>query len=65
MHRKNTHPDAELIFVKDFADVSRDMEYDAIFYLHENLMITIFEKFVGKPVFINSVIETLDKKNCR
>lgn len=58
---KNTRPDTDLIFVKDLADV-RDMEYDAIFYLHENDDNDL-RNFVDKPVFINSVINTLAEKN--
>ena len=59
---KNTNPDAELVFVKSFPEFGPDDKYDAIFYLSENHGDMDMEKFGGKPVFINSVIETLEQK---
>jgi 3-hydroxybutyryl-CoA dehydrogenase len=59
---KNTNPDAELVFVKSFPEFEHDSVYDAIFYLSENQFDMDLGKFPGKPVFINSVIETLEQK---
>ena len=58
---KNTNQDAELVFVKDFSEFEPNDNYDAIFYLSENDGVMDVEKF-GGPVFINSVIETLEQK---
>jgi 3-hydroxybutyryl-CoA dehydrogenase len=60
---KNTNPEAELVFVKSFPEFGHNDKYDAIFYLSENQADMDMEKFVGKPLFINSVIETLEQKN--
>lgn len=59
---KNTNPDAELVFVNNFPELGGDDGYDAIFYLTENACDMDVAKFGGKPVFINSVIETLEQK---
>jgi len=58
---KNTHPDIELVFVKSFALPATDDKYDTVFCLDEQVIEP--EKFGGKPVFINSVVETLAQKN--
>jgi 3-hydroxybutyryl-CoA dehydrogenase len=59
---KNTNPDAELVFVKSCSDFASGDKPDAIFYLIEDHGGMDVEKFGGKPVFINSVIETLEQK---
>jgi 3-hydroxybutyryl-CoA dehydrogenase len=58
---KNTNPDAELVFTKGFCEFERG-DYEAIFYLLEDQSGLDVEKLAGKPVFINSVIETLEQK---
>ena len=59
---KNTNPDAELVFVKSFPEFGHDDKYDAVLYLSENHVDMNMETFAGKPVIINSVIETLEQK---
>ena len=59
---KNTNQDAELVFVKNFSEFEPTDKHDAIFYLYENSGVMDVEKFGGKPVFISSVIETLEQK---
>ena len=59
---KNTNPDAELVFAKSFQEFEDNNVYDAIFYLSENQVDMDPGKFPGKPVFINSVVETLEQK---
>lgn len=59
---KNTHPDVELIFAKNFKDVASYDDCDAMFYLHGNYSNSDLQNFIGKPVFINSVTETLEQK---
>ncbi|MEP6949200.1 MAG: 3-hydroxyacyl-CoA dehydrogenase family protein [Ginsengibacter sp.] len=59
---KNTNPDAELVFLNSYSEFAPDDRQDAIFYLSEENDDIDVEKFGGKPVFINSVIETLEQK---
>ena len=59
---KNTNQDAKLVFVKSFSEFAPDDRYDAIFYLSGNAGDMDMERFGGKPVFINSVVETLEQK---
>jgi 3-hydroxybutyryl-CoA dehydrogenase len=58
---KNTSPDAELVFAKSFPEFRQDDKYDAVLYLSENHVDMDMERFAGKPVIINSVIETLEQ----
>ena len=58
---KNTSPDAELVFVKSFPEFRQDDKFDAVLYLSENHVDMDMERFAGKPVIINSVIETLEQ----
>lgn len=59
---KNTNHDVEMIFAKTYAELGSNENCDAVFYLNEN-EITDINKFPDKPVYINSVIETLIEKN--
>jgi 3-hydroxybutyryl-CoA dehydrogenase len=59
---KNTNQDVEMIFAGTCSELASNDNYDAIFYLNENEHIDI-NKFFDKPVFINSVIETLEENN--
>jgi 3-hydroxybutyryl-CoA dehydrogenase len=58
---KNTNPDVEFVFAKEMSPFD-PTDYDACFYLHENDSSIDPQNFGGKPVFINSVIETLQQK---
>jgi 3-hydroxybutyryl-CoA dehydrogenase len=59
---KNTNQDAKLVFVKSFSEFVPGDRYDAIFYLSGDAGYMDMERFGGKPVFINSVVETLEQK---
>jgi 3-hydroxybutyryl-CoA dehydrogenase len=59
---KNTNPEGKLVFAKSFSVSEPIDEYDAIFYLSGDLIDQDMEKFGEKPIFINSVIETLEQK---
>ena len=59
---KNTNPEAKLVFAKSFSAFEPVDKYDAIFYLSGELIDHEMEQFRGKPVFINSVIETLEQR---
>jgi len=59
---KNTNGDVEMIFADTCAELEGNENCDAVFYLNED-EITDINKFPGKPVYINSVIETLAEKN--
>ncbi|KAA9042179.1 hypothetical protein FW778_09235 [Ginsengibacter hankyongi] len=58
---KNTNRDVEIIFSGTGAELDGNENCDAVFYLNED-EITDINKFPGKPVYINSVIETLAEK---
>ena len=59
---KITNPEAELIFVKSFSETDVPENYDAFFFLSVGTIDIDTEVFNRKPVFINSVIETLKQK---
>src|SRR6266496_1008329 len=59
---KNTNPEVKLIFVERFSAFEPIDKHDAIFYLSGDPIDEEMEKFGGKPVFINSVIGTLEQK---
>jgi len=59
---KITNPEAELVFVKSFSEAGDHENYDAFFFLLGDTGNPAMETFNGKPVFINSVIETLEQK---
>jgi 3-hydroxybutyryl-CoA dehydrogenase len=59
---KNTNQDVEMTFAETCSELGSNDNYDTIFYLNENDNIDI-NRFVGKPSFINSVIETLEENN--
>ncbi len=59
---KNTNRDVEITFMTQFSSKESSDYCDAIFYLHKNENIDI-NRFPDKPVFINSVIETLEQNN--
>lgn len=62
MALKNTNPAAKLVFIKNLSAAEPIEKYDAVFYLSGDLVNEEMEKFGEKPVFINSVIETLEQK---
>jgi len=55
---KNTNPGIKLIFAENHSSSSID-DYDAVFYLIETSFPQDIKIISSKPVFINSVIETL------
>jgi 3-hydroxybutyryl-CoA dehydrogenase len=59
---KNTNPDAELVFIKSSLEFTPGDKQDAIFHLSGDHDDIDLERFVRNPVFINSVIETLEQK---
>ena len=59
---KITNPEAKLVFVKSFSESGVHENYDAFFFLTGYTGDSGMEAFNGKPVFINSVIETLKQK---
>lgn len=59
---KNTNRDVEMIFGTGYSDLESNDTCDAIFILDENIDLDI-NKVTDKPVFINSVIETLEQRN--
>ena len=59
---KNKSADADFTFVQSISKFNADDGYDAVFYLNENLENIEIKNFNGKPVFINSVVETLEQK---
>lgn len=59
---KNTSPGAELVFLNSYPGLEPVESQDAIFYLYEDHHDIDVKKFREKPVFINSVIETLEQK---
>lgn len=59
---KDTNPDAKLIFIKSCSEFIPGDTHEAVFYLRDNCDDLDFEKFWGKPVFINCVVETLEEK---
>jgi len=58
---KTTNPGADLMFIKSL-DEYKQTDDDAIIYLLEDQSALDFQKLAGKPVLINSVIETLEEK---
>ena len=60
---KITNPEAKLVFVKSFSESGVHENYDAFFFLTGYTGDSGMEAFCGKPVFINSVMETLEQKN--
>ncbi len=59
MTGKNAGSNKELIFLKNISDVKSDTEFDAFFLLTDDFPGMTFEYLSGKPVIINSVINTL------
>jgi 3-hydroxybutyryl-CoA dehydrogenase len=59
---KNKSADADFTFVQNISEFKPGDTYDAVFYLSKNSDDIEIKKFNGKPVFINSVIETLEQK---
>lgn len=60
---KNTNTGAELIFVPHMKDTINRNDFDALFIFSGNLSGLIQYAISDKPVFINSVIETLAQLN--
>ncbi len=59
---KDINSDVALIFERNLSEIKTNDAYDILFYLHEEIDIDL-KKIIEKPVFINSVIETLGQKN--
>lgn len=59
---KNTNHDVEMIFAGTCAELGSNENCDAVFYLNDNENIEL-ARFSDKPVFINSVVETLIQNN--
>jgi 3-hydroxybutyryl-CoA dehydrogenase len=59
---KNTKAAVDIVFPKDFSTSDIYNKYDAIFFLDNDYADERIEKILEKPVFINSVIETLKAK---
>jgi 3-hydroxybutyryl-CoA dehydrogenase len=59
---RNKSADVDFTFVQSISKFNADDGYDAAFYLNENLENIETKNFNGKPVFINSVVETLEQK---
>ncbi len=60
---KNTRSESNLVFVKRISDVKNYELFDAIFLLTNDISSGTSKEFPGKPVFINSVIDTLAQLN--
>ncbi len=58
---KTTNPDAEFVFANSFSDCRSISMYEAIFFLSRNFDAAEIAS-VERPIFINSVIETLEEK---
>ncbi|MDQ2718835.1 MAG: 3-hydroxyacyl-CoA dehydrogenase family protein [Bacteroidota bacterium] len=58
---KKTGDKAELIFKNSFAELKEFKNYDVFFILSEESDFIDFYDFESKPVFINSVVETLSQ----
>ncbi|MEO7119683.1 MAG: 3-hydroxyacyl-CoA dehydrogenase family protein [Ginsengibacter sp.] len=59
---KNIKKDVEIVFAKEFSTSGIYNQYDAIFFLDNEIRDERIEKISEIPVFINSVIETLKEK---
>lgn len=59
---KKTNEGVEIIFVKKIQEITNFNECDALFILNEYENINL-NKFLDKPVFINSVTKTLEQNN--
>jgi 3-hydroxybutyryl-CoA dehydrogenase len=59
---KNTNPEVDLVFLKSFPESGAHENSDAFFFLTGNEIGAGMEFFTDKPVFINSVLETLEQK---
>lgn len=57
---KNTGNEAGLIFIKSISEIENYAEYDAFFLLTDFSSAIAFKDHSGKPVIINSVINTLE-----
>ncbi len=58
---KNTNKKAELIFKKEFPELKEYKNFDAFFILSVTSDLVVFQDFEAKPVFINSVVDTLSE----
>ena len=59
---KNTNGDVDMIFADTSSSLKGDENCDAVFYFNEDENIDL-NKFIDKPVYVNSVIGTLAEKN--
>lgn len=59
---KNTNTNAEFTFLSSLSEIKANETYDTLFYLNEGIDNIDIKKIPEKPVFINSVIETLEQK---
>ena len=60
---KNTSAHAELIYLPNITGTIDQQNYDAFFFLSGDMNDIIKFQISGKPVFINSVVETLSQRN--
>ena len=60
---KNTNTDAELIYLPNITGTIDQQNYDAFFFLSGDMNDIIKLQISVKPVFVNSVVETLSRKN--
>ncbi len=56
---KHTHKETPLLFVQNISEIKNCENFDVVFLLTDNLSKTVFRDYSGKPVIINSVVNTL------
>lgn len=56
---KETNKDSQIVFAESFSTLINQKNVDAYFILKDDIEIPEVNTFTSKPVFINSVIETL------
>ena len=57
---KNAANKPDLIFIKSISELENYAEFDAFFLLTAYTPVISFDSFSGKPVIINSVVDTLE-----
>ncbi len=57
---KNVKDKMELTFIKNVYEIKNYKDFDAFFLLTDNISMISYEDFSGKPVIINSVVNTLE-----
>lgn len=59
---KNAGSKTALIFIKDISEIKNYSDFDAFFLLTDAIPAISYEDISGKPVIINSVVNTLESK---